>query len=126
MKQILLALLLILVSGEFNYAQTPESFSYQTVVRNGQSQVVTNQNIGIKISLLKGSANGEEVYEEEHNMTTSDNGVISLMVGKGSVIPGSFSGIEWGNGPFFIQIGLDETGEHGLVCAKQDQSTGVR
>jgi|GEM_PF-2625708 len=110
MKQLLLALLFILVSGGLNYAQTPESFSYQAVVRNDQGNIIKTQEVSMRISLLRGTATGSVVYSEEHAPTTSEVGKVSLKIGKGTTITGSFTNIDWSNGPYFVKIELDETG----------------
>ena len=91
-------------------AQTPEAFSYQAVVRNDQGQPITNQQVNIRISLLRGTATGEVIYSEEHSPTTTGIGKVALKIGKGTAITGDFSGIDWSNGPYFVKTELDETG----------------
>ena len=48
------------------FAQAPQSFSYQTVIRDASWTVLDNQSVGIKISILEDVANGNVVYEESH------------------------------------------------------------
>ena len=42
----------------YTMAQTPEKMSYQAVIRDGSNTLVVNQQVGIQISILQGSANG--------------------------------------------------------------------
>ncbi|MBN2214375.1 MAG: PKD domain-containing protein [Bacteroidales bacterium] len=91
-------------------AQAPEIFSYQAVVRNSTDQLVTNQTIGIQISILQGSANGTPVYIETHTPTTNNNGLISIEIGNGSVVSGGLSVIDWTDGPYFFKTETDPTG----------------
>ena len=91
-------------------AQSPEMFNYQAVARNDQGETIVNQNVGIKISIRQGSPNGTVMYAEEHNATTNNNGLVSMMVGNGVSLSGSFTDINWGEGPYFIEVAMDETG----------------
>jgi predicted membrane channel-forming protein YqfA (hemolysin III family) len=43
-------------------AQAPQSMSYQTVIRNSSNVLLTNTLVGIKISVLQGSASGTAVF----------------------------------------------------------------
>jgi hypothetical protein len=110
MKRIILAFIVSLLGVGIINAQSPDMFNYQAVARDDQGNVLSNQDVGIKISILQGSANGTVVYEEEHSKTTNDQGLVNLMIGNGSVLSGTFSNIDWSSGPYFIEVGLDETG----------------
>jgi hypothetical protein len=160
------------------FAQSPEKMSYQAVIRDADNNLVTNQAVGMQISILKGSTVGTRVYIETQNPTTNSNGLVTLEIGTGSS-SNNFSSIDWGNSPYFLKVEtdptggnsytitgiseilsvpyalhaktadsivgvtikkysvgdfvnggilywVDETGQHGLVCAKEDQSTGIR
>lgn len=91
-------------------AQSPEKMSYQTVIRNASNTLVINQTVGVKISLLQGSATGSSVYAETHTITTNANGLASLQIGGGTVVSGTFSSIDWANGPYFIKTETDPSG----------------
>lgn len=99
----------LLISGILS-AQAPQSFTYQSVIRNSADQLVTGSPIGTKISILQGSISGTAVYEETHNASTNANGLLSLIVGAGTVISGSFAAIDWANGPYFIKTETDING----------------
>ena len=64
-------------------SSTPK-FSYQAVIRNSEGTVSTNEDVDIKISLRKLTTDGEIVYSENHLITTSPQGVVSLSVGAGN------------------------------------------
>ena len=91
-------------------AQVPDKMSYQAVVRNASNQLVISSSIGIRISILKGSVSGVEVYTETQMPTSNTNGLISLEIGDGSVVSGDFSGIDWSNGPYFVKTEIDPNG----------------
>ncbi len=94
------------------WAQSPNKMSYQAVIRNSNDALVTNTQIGVRISILQGSANGTVVYKEIYNPNpqTNANGLLTLEIGEGISIIGTFTGINWANGPYFIKTETDPTG----------------
>jgi hypothetical protein len=66
-------------------AQAPQKMCYQCVIRNASCNLVTNQSVGVKISILQGSASGTLVYQETFNPNpqTNANGLLSLEIGTG-------------------------------------------
>uniref|UniRef100_UPI0040474E90 hypothetical protein n=1 Tax=Algoriphagus sp. TaxID=1872435 RepID=UPI0040474E90 len=109
MKKLFLSLLLLLTVTVV-WAQVPQQISYQSLIRDGNNVVVASSPIGIKISLLQGTATGPAVYVETHSKTTNANGLVSLEIGTGTVLSGSFASIDWANGPYLIQSETDPTG----------------
>jgi len=84
-------------------AQTPEMMSYQAVIRNSNDQLVKNQQVGMRISILKGST---EIYSEIQTPTTNANGLATIEIGGGS----GFSAINWNDGVYFLKTETDPTG----------------
>lgn len=160
------------------FAQAPEKFSYQAIIRNNSGDLIVNTTVSMKISILKLilviPPTYQTVYSENHTVVTNANGLVSIKVGDGAIITGSFNNIDWGNGEYYIKTEIDpaggtnytiqatsqllsvpyalyaknvknfktykvgdfahggivfwvdESGQHGLVCAKTDQSAGIR
>ncbi len=109
----ILATLLMTLSvflPQISNAQAPEKMSYQAVIRNSSNKLVTNQQVGMRISILQGSASGNVVYQETQTPTTNTNGLASLEIGTGNVVKGDFSSINWTNGPYFIKTETDPAG----------------
>ena len=90
-------------------AQSPEKMNYQAVMRHSNQSLATNAIIGMKISILKGSANGTAVYVETQTPLSNANGLVTIEIGSGSTT-GNFSDINWANGPFFIKTEADLNG----------------
>ncbi|KPE51740.1 beta strand repeat-containing protein [Chryseobacterium indologenes] len=109
MKKILLSLGIML--GLFmSFAQAPEKMSYQAVMRNGSGQLLTNQSIAVKVSVLEGSPAGTLVYSERLTGNTNMNGLISLEIGTGTVLSGVFSTINWPSGNYYLKTETDPAG----------------
>jgi len=92
--------------------QSPQKMSYQAIIRNGSGQLVSNKNIGIKISIVQSTMDGPAVYIETQSPTTNNNGQISIEIAGSSatVSFGKFDSIEWKNGPYFIKTEIDPLG----------------
>ena len=92
------------------FAQAPQRLSYQAVIRNSSGGLVTNHAVGMRISILQGSATGTAVYVETHTPTTNANGLATIEIGGGTVASGTFSGIDWGSGTYYIKTETDPAG----------------
>ncbi len=106
-------------------AQAPQKMSYQAVIRNSSNALVANQSVGMRISILQGSANGNAVYVETHNTTTNDNGLASIEIGSGTVESGTFSAINWAVGSYFIKTETDPAGGTNYSIAGTSQLLSV-
>lgn len=92
------------------FAQAPEKFSYQAVVRNASNALVANTSVGVRVSVLQGDANGNAMYVETHTAVTNANGLLTIEIGGGNVQQGSFAGINWADGPYFLKTETDPDG----------------
>ncbi|MBR1784780.1 MAG: hypothetical protein IJ760_05015 [Bacteroidales bacterium] len=109
MKKILL-FLCSLAMGAVLWAQAPQSFSYQAVVRDANGQVAAQQKVGVRLSLLQG-ADMVELYAEEHHATTNAAGLITIAVGEGQPLSDcTMECVDWGNGPVFLRTEVDPAG----------------
>lgn len=103
--------LLLFVTMTLNvFSQSPEKMSYQAIIRSQDNSLVDNSNISLKIIIHQGTVTGTKVYQETHAVKTNNNGLVSLEIGTGSILTGSFSAIAWQNGPYFIETQVDIAG----------------
>ena len=89
--------------------QVPLGFNYQGVARDNSGNPLSDTNLGVKVSILDGSASGEEVYSETHAVSTNDIGLFSIIIGDGNVASGSFENIDWSVGKY-LEISMDMEG----------------
>jgi microcystin-dependent protein len=90
-------------------AQAPQAIPYQAAARNSNGVIITNKTIGLRFSVRDSTATGPVVYRETQSATTNMLGMFLLNIGQGIVLSGSFSGINWGSGPKFMQVEMDTT-----------------
>ncbi|PQJ76298.1 DUF1566 domain-containing protein [Polaribacter glomeratus] len=107
------------------FSQTPEKMSYQAIVRNADGNLVSNQSVGIQISILKGTLSGAAIYVESHSVTTNVNGLVTIEIGFGGKVTGDFSTIEWGADKYFIKTETDPTGATNYTISGTSQLLSV-
>ena len=118
-------LLIICFSAQQLEAQAPQKMSYQAVIRNTSNALVASTTVGMRISILQGSSTGSSVYTETQTLVTNANGLVSLEIGTGTVVSGTFSTINWATGPYFIKTETDPTGGSSYTIFGTTQLTSV-
>ena len=96
-----------------SYGQVPQKMSYQAVVRNAQNQLIQNNAVGMRLSILEGSPVGNAVYVETHVPITNGNGSVTIEIGNGAVVSGVFTNIDWSTGLYWLQTEVDPQGAQG-------------
>ncbi|WJS93065.1 hypothetical protein NYQ10_13300 [Flavobacterium johnsoniae] len=124
MKKITLVLLL-LSSFTILFAQAPQKMSYQSVIRKTDGTLLANTSVGIKTSILLGSATGTASYVETQTITTNANGLATMEIGGGTPVTGTFSGIDWGAGSHFIKTEIDPAGGTNYTISGTSQLLSV-
>ena len=92
------------------YAQAPGLMNYQAVIRNSNNELLVNKEVGVRITIRQGNGHGEVVFQEVHTVASNDNGLVSLEIGSGSAVIGQLSGVDWSNGPYWLQTETDPKG----------------
>jgi hypothetical protein len=93
----------------FAFAQAPQGFNYQAVIRNSEGQLITEQAVTIRLTLQDqgGKANH---YAELHFLATSPQGIVNLVVGSGIPILNNFIDIPWEEGEISLKVEVDPLG----------------
>lgn len=123
MKKVYFLLAAIIISTSF-MAQAPQQMSYQAVLRDNTNQLLTQQAVGMRITILQGSETGIPIYTETHSVSTNDNGLITIQIGSG-ITSDDFSTINWENGPYFIKTENDPTGGSNYTLSSTSQLLSV-
>ena len=115
------SLLLAMLITTLSLAQAPQTMSYQAVIRDASGNLITEQEIGMKISILKGTADGMEVYTETMTPTTNKNGLVSIEIG----VEAGFADIDWSDGPYFLKTETDPEGGMSYTISGTNQLLSV-
>ena len=81
-------------------AQTREydnGINYQAVIRDGDGNILANQEFDLRFS-FKTADEGTELYSEEHTVTSDDFGIVNLNLLQGDALNGTyFYQVDWRN-----------------------------
>jgi hypothetical protein len=96
-------------------AQAPPKFNYQAVVRNSFGNIVANQPVSMRFSILDGSAVGPVLFSQTDTVVPNQFGIITVIIGGGSITKGQMDTLNWASGDKFLQVELDVTGATNYV-----------
>ena len=122
MKKVFCFILLFCFCGV--YSQSPEKFTYQSIVRSSNGAILQSADVGIRLSVLKSSSIGNSVYSEEHSAKTNKNGIITLIIGDGTTSD-DFSSIDWSTGTYYLKIEVDPLGGNDYLIESTSQLLSV-
>ncbi|HXB10774.1 MAG TPA: hypothetical protein VNZ45_02225, partial [Bacteroidia bacterium] len=97
-------------SSATQQSSVPQAIKYQAVARTANGEIIANQNVSFRISILQGSAEGSTVYQEIQAATTNQFGLANISIGMGTPVTGEFGTIEWGKASYFAKIEFDPKG----------------
>ena len=109
-KAIHLAVLFLIIFTASSFAQSPHKITSQAIVRDAAGDLVTNQQVGMQISILQTTVGGTAVYVETQTPTTNASGLVSIAIGTGAVVTGVYATIDWSADSYFIKTETDPTG----------------
>lgn len=98
------------------------------VARNASGNVLSDQNIKLRLSIRSGNANGLIVYQETRSLRTNAFGMFVVAIGsKGaSNVIGSVEGVNWAvDGEKLLQVELDATGGNNFINMGSTQLLSV-
>jgi uncharacterized protein (TIGR02145 family) len=109
MKKFLLFIAGLLICSIF-MAHVPPGITHQIVIRDTEGRIIANTSVGIRVSIIKGSMQGTEVFIETHQIISNSNGLATYVIGQGDRQRGTFSAINWSEGPYFLKTEADTQG----------------
>ena len=110
-KYLKLLLLFIGVSASINtFSQTtiPDGILFQAVARDANGNAAVARTVYAKVAILKGSATGTSVYAESFQVTSTEEGIFTIVIGKGTRTGGAANllAVDWSSGIYFMNIKL--------------------
>ncbi|MBO4603135.1 MAG: leucine-rich repeat domain-containing protein [Salinivirgaceae bacterium] len=101
MKRIFPTLMLTALLAIFSVNATAQnSFNYQAVIRDG-GKILVNKTVNLRLSVM---LDGIIYYSEQHTATTNAYGNVSVSVGEGTPLTGSFAAIPWESMRVMMQV----------------------
>ena len=88
------------------FSQVPNGIRYQGVAHNSLGQVLSQQQISVRFSIIQDTAPSNLVYSEIHHVQTNGFGLFSVIIGKGIPL-GDFASIDWSKEISSLRIEMD-------------------
>lgn len=110
MKKIYLSLLFFVFAANIILAQTPQAIKYQAIARDDVGNIISDQDVSLRISILEGSALGTPLFVETHIAHTNQFGLLNIEIGNGATVSGIFANIPWGSNTYFVKTEMDPAG----------------
>lgn len=95
------------------FAQGPQGFNYQAVMRNASGALLANTNVGMRLSIINGTATSTTVlYSETRTATTTAQGLLNIQIGDGTATAttGNLSTVNWLDSNKFLKVEIDPAG----------------
>ena len=121
----ILTVLLFLFSWITVFAQSPQAFQYQAILRLDNGNPIVATEVSLKISILSDTVQNVIEYTEIQNTITDNYGRINIQVGNGDILIGNFFDINWGLGLYFVRIEFDPSGGSNYTFLGQSQLLSV-
>ena len=103
---LLLIVGVVLSSTSFSQTTVPDGILFQAVARDANGNAAVARTVYAKVSILKGSATGTSVYAESFEVTSSAEGIFTIIIGKGNRTSGvsNLAAIDWGGANHFLNL----------------------
>ncbi|WP_207428053.1 hypothetical protein [Pedobacter sp. SYSU D00535] len=109
-----------------NTVKAPQGITYQAVARNGNGGLLANQMVSVRFTIKTGPNSFDApLYQEVQSAMTNKLGLFTVNVGSGNAAYGFFPGINWGDGPKFVQVEIDPNGGNNYVDMGTNQMMSV-
>jgi hypothetical protein len=118
-------LLFAIVMGLNLQAQVPQGISYQTVIRDGNGNILPDTEHSIQLTIRSSAPDGDVVYAEIHDTISNAYGMVNLVIGQGVPQFGTFEMIDWGNTDFFLETAIDLNGNNEYLIMGTTQFLSV-
>ena len=105
--QVLAVMLVVILGNVALMAQTgaPSGITFQGIATDASGNIAMNATVFVKDAIIQTSATGTTLYSESFsNLKTTEDGVFTITIGQGSSAVGTFSAINWANGPYFLNL----------------------
>jgi hypothetical protein len=111
-KLILLTFALIclttsLVAQNISPQSVPGGMLFQALAKDNQNVAATNREVFAIVTILKGDSTGPIEYAEKFQVLSGDDGIFTLIIGKGQYFEGARSNIfdiDWSTTKYFLNI----------------------
>ncbi|HLF63357.1 MAG TPA: hypothetical protein VI603_06380, partial [Saprospiraceae bacterium] len=96
------------------YSQAPQGLNYQAIVRDNDGAILQTQSIRMRFTITNNNG-GPVLYQETQSTSTNEFGLITLNIGYGATVSGTFSAIDWAAVSPWLEVEMDQSGGNAYV-----------
>lgn len=111
------------ICGHLMAQSLSQGIRYQAVLRGSEGELLQNRNVSMRFSVLH--IDGSAEYVEQHQVTTSENGLIHVNLGYGQPVNGHFNNIDWSVSNKGFRLELDPDGGTNYVLSGEEYFQSV-
>ncbi len=111
-----------LMLSVLTYAQAPQRLSYQAVVRDANTELVVDQQVRLRLSILISPTATTSLWQEVQTIKTNENGLVSLQLGQVTALPAN---IFLNNGTLYLKTEVDPNGSGTYTISGTSQLLSV-
>ncbi|PQB06098.1 hypothetical protein BST83_02055 [Polaribacter filamentus] len=106
-KTVQFLIFILCCSPALMQAQVPNGISFQAVAKDANQNVASERTIHIKVNINENDANAT-VYSETFEVTSSREGIFSVVIGQGDWLFGtnSIRELDWSNNIYFLNLNV--------------------
>jgi hypothetical protein len=123
--------LILLIAGiqPINAQSYPKLVNYQAIASDLNGNPIAQQDIEVQISIIETSPNGTISFQEDHQATTNNSGLFTLLIGSGDPTANGtsnvFGGIAWETGVYFLNVKININDGNGFQDLGTQQLVAV-
>jgi len=123
--------LILLIAGiqPINAQSYPKLINYQAIASDLNGNPIAQQDIEVQISIIETSPNGTISFQEDHQATTNNSGLFTLLIGSGDPTANGtsniFGGIAWETGVYFLNVKININDGNGFQDLGTQQLVAV-
>ncbi len=126
----LLTLFIFIVGlNSINAQSYPKLVNYQAIASDLNGDPLVQQDIEVQISIIETSPNGTISFQEDHQATTNNSGLFTLLIGAGDPTANGtsnvFGGIGWETGVYYLNVKININDGNGFQDLGTQQLVAV-
>jgi trimeric autotransporter adhesin len=115
---------LLITATTLSLAQPSNKINYQAVARSSSGAILANQTVGLRLTVENGPG-GPVIYQERQTPTTNQFGLLTVQIGGGTPLVGTYNSIDWSMSNIWLLVDMDPTGNTSYTTMGESQFLSV-
>ncbi|WP_373551756.1 hypothetical protein [Haliscomenobacter sp.] len=117
----LLVIAFVFAVPHLHAQQIAQGFQYQAVARDPFNLPMASMPVALKISLVGDNQGQKILYTEQHQVTTNEQGLFSIVVGEGAQKSAALADVDWGKEEVWLKVELSGENKQPFVALSNNR-----